>query len=189
MNNTGRRADDGFTLVELLVSVTILGFITAALGTALFVGIKTTADNQTGISQSNGEQLVAHVLSKDVHSACSTTAGGPTGCGTLNPTTTASATCSASGSFTVKTVTDVLATASDATITYSLSAGTLTRAVTGPVPSTRAVIDNVACFAAVYAATGKCAGQFQVDVTQAGSSKGNGTSPYSFSVCAHRRAQ
>jgi prepilin-type N-terminal cleavage/methylation domain-containing protein len=184
--------DAGFTLVELLLSIVVLGVITAALADAAFVGIRTTADDQTHLQQSNAEQLLANFLGKDVGAACDPSASSPACYNAAhpaqNPAATASPSCSANASFTMDTLSNATAAAYDTTITYTLSSGTLQRVVSGASSSTRTISDGVACLAAFYATSGSCNGQFEVDVTMQGSAPGIGTPQYAFALCAHRRA-
>jgi prepilin-type N-terminal cleavage/methylation domain-containing protein len=192
----GPRADleAGFTLAELLVGIVVLGILSVALGTALFIGLKTSGDTQTSLDRSNLELLLSNYLAADVQTACNPAAVQPT-CNnhSPNPSTTASASCSTSGSFAMDTLSSAAPPAAgtwayDTTITYSLTSGKLTRVVTGPKPSTTTIAENVQCFDATYASSGNCKDQFQVDVTATNSSRAIDSQPYSFSVCAHRRA-
>jgi type II secretory pathway pseudopilin PulG len=183
------------TLVELLVAVVILGILSIALVSALVVAMRSTNDTQTSLAQSNGEQLLAHYLQKDVNSACdsspvttSTIASVPTGCGAPNPTATAG--CDPSGAFTVKSVSTTAQTAAqptaDVMVTYSVSSGTLQRAVSGGATTTLAT--NVNCIDASYPSSGACNGQFRVQVQTNASTKTNGPGGYTYAVCAHARA-
>jgi hypothetical protein len=54
--------------------------------------------------------------------------------------------------------------------------------------STSVLASNVKTASVSYPSSGACAGQFQLDVTLSGSNLGNGTSDYSFTLCAARRA-
>ena len=91
--------EGGFTLVELLVTMVITGILIVALADALSVGLRSTADNSTHLSQSDGEQLLANWLEVDVEAACNsstvvTCARNP------NPTTSGVAACTTSVSAT-----------------------------------------------------------------------------------------
>lgn len=63
--------DDGFTMVELVTAVVIAGLITAVAASALILGIKTTDDAATRLSDSFGSQLGSRYLVPDVQSAAS----------------------------------------------------------------------------------------------------------------------
>ena len=85
----------GVTLVELLVSMTILGLIMSALSGALYVGISTASDDHRGLTQSNAEQLVAYYLTPDVQAACAP--NGSVSCSRdPNPATSAASACGSS---------------------------------------------------------------------------------------------
>ena len=71
MTVTRTRDEAGVTLIELLVSVSLLGLLMSALSGALFVGLRTTNDTQTSLGQSNAEQLVSTYLTKDIQAAAS----------------------------------------------------------------------------------------------------------------------
>ena len=187
------RADHhGFTLVELLVAITILGIVTTALGTALYVGIRASANDQRHLDGSNAEQFVSYFLSQDVRAACAHALSDPACPRSPNPSTTPASTCGQAAVVAIDTLSDPTAAAADTTIGYVLGAATLTRvtcAYGGTVPlSSRILARHVDQVTGSYPATGSCAGQFQVAVTIAASAAGNGTNAYSFAACAHRRA-
>jgi prepilin-type N-terminal cleavage/methylation domain-containing protein len=70
------RLDDesGFTLVELLVAVVVLGMITVALGAGFSVGLTTMNDTSNRLSGSNDAQQLGVYLPPDVASATAATA-------------------------------------------------------------------------------------------------------------------
>jgi len=104
--------DHGFTLVEMIMAVAIMGIITATLGGAVYLAIRATSNNYTRLTQSNTEMIVSRYLSGDIQGAvtASPTSGSNTtvGCsGTTRLTTTAYATATeTSPSLTVRWVTD-----------------------------------------------------------------------------------
>jgi prepilin-type N-terminal cleavage/methylation domain-containing protein len=65
--DTGKQA--GFTLVELLVAIVILGTIVGAIGSALIVGFRTQGSTQERLEQSSDAQLLASYFGPDVQSA------------------------------------------------------------------------------------------------------------------------
>lgn len=104
--------DHGFTLVEMIMAVAIMGIITATLGGAVYLAIRATSNNYTRLGQSNTEMVITRYLTGDIQGATSAspTSGSNTtvGCtGTTLLTTTAYATATeTSPSLTVRWVTD-----------------------------------------------------------------------------------
>ena len=78
MKNHAR--DDGFTLVELLVCVTILTVIMPAIGMAILAGLKGSGQNGTRLAESHSAQQATALFSADVMSATSFQTG-VTSCG------------------------------------------------------------------------------------------------------------
>ncbi len=193
---TSLRSEAGFTLVELLVGLVILGIIGAALTSALFLGVEDVerhADEPEPEQRGTCRFGIRHqghssdVPARHVHT----------------PAQSAGPACNAvdadgnevvnggigNGSFVIWSLAvPTLPRAGDVSTTYTLNAGQLTRQVLGPANATKVIAENVECLRVVTAGSGACAGQFELDVTVAGSSAGIGTAPYSFSVCAKARA-
>jgi prepilin-type N-terminal cleavage/methylation domain-containing protein len=61
--------DDGFTLMELLVVISILGIIMPVLGLAFAMGYKTTTATAAELAASHNRQLLAAYLTEDAQSA------------------------------------------------------------------------------------------------------------------------
>ncbi len=59
----------GFTLVELLLAIVVMGMIMAPLTAGVIVGLRTTADANNRLAGSNDAQLLSIWLPPDVHSA------------------------------------------------------------------------------------------------------------------------
>lgn len=77
-----RGGDDGFTLVELLISVTIMGLILSALSGVTFVTLRTAAATDTRLDESNDLLRAAAYFAGDVMGAQSVTASATPRCGT-----------------------------------------------------------------------------------------------------------
>ncbi len=75
-----RRAEHGFTLVELLVTITILGIIMGAIGAMIATAFRTTSTVSAELNGSRGPKMVARYWVPDVEQAFSVASGGG-GCG------------------------------------------------------------------------------------------------------------
>jgi prepilin-type N-terminal cleavage/methylation domain-containing protein len=62
------RDDDGFTLIELVMSVAILGIVSAALLGIVLQYVKTTTDTSARLNESTDEQFVSTYWQNDVSS-------------------------------------------------------------------------------------------------------------------------
>ena len=69
-----RRADDGITLAELIISITILSFIMGAISFALVIALRNSQANESRLSGAAGAQLLSAWFTSDVQSARTTTA-------------------------------------------------------------------------------------------------------------------
>lgn len=69
--NARRRSpsDHGFTLIEMIVTVSLLAVVGLAVFGALFVGIRATGDSHQRIDQSLTEMEVTRFLSGDIYAA------------------------------------------------------------------------------------------------------------------------
>jgi prepilin-type N-terminal cleavage/methylation domain-containing protein len=61
--------DRGFTMVELLVVISIMTLITASVGGALFLGFRMSTNTYSRLDQSNAALAVTHSLSGDLYAA------------------------------------------------------------------------------------------------------------------------
>src|SRR5439155_1213083 len=66
--HTSARADDGMTLVELLMAVMLLGIIFAALTGAMALAFYTLDTSRQTVTDSSGAQLLSSYLPNDVQS-------------------------------------------------------------------------------------------------------------------------
>jgi prepilin-type N-terminal cleavage/methylation domain-containing protein len=188
------RSQDGFTLVELLVAVTINGALLGAIAGACFVGMSATTETRRGLGQSNAEQVIGHWLIADVHSACEPALDAPVCPRSPNPSPATSSACGATVVFALDSLSSLTASAADTTIGYALENGTLTRlscAYGASAPNASVVMaNNVSSAVASYPSTGTCGGRFQFAVTIAGSGVGPnlGRENYIITTCAQPRA-
>jgi prepilin-type N-terminal cleavage/methylation domain-containing protein len=140
-------AQQGFTLVELLLTVTILSLIIGVLTDTLILGLRTTKDTQTRIAQSDAEQFVAHYVTKDVQASVAATPGG-TACGVAN-----------AALVTTEESVATLATA-DLAVAYSVAPDGLSRstcAVGATSAATTSILsDEITSFSAACASPGAC---------------------------------
>jgi prepilin-type N-terminal cleavage/methylation domain-containing protein len=63
-----RRNDDGFTLIELVLTVAIIGVVTTALTGVIISYLKTTVDTQSRLTESHDVQFAAAYWQRDVAS-------------------------------------------------------------------------------------------------------------------------
>jgi prepilin-type N-terminal cleavage/methylation domain-containing protein len=61
--------DRGFTLVEMLITIILLGVVSTAVAASLFFGIRATSDSHSRIDQSLAEMGVTRFLSSDIYAA------------------------------------------------------------------------------------------------------------------------
>ena len=82
MRDPSRRADDGFTLTELLVAITILGIIVVAIGAMITTSFRTTTVVSAELQGSRGPKVVSRYWVPDVEQAKSVDSEPPCGSGT-----------------------------------------------------------------------------------------------------------
>jgi prepilin-type N-terminal cleavage/methylation domain-containing protein len=63
------RTDSGVTLIELLVSVAILGIVGTVLASTMFVAFRTSSDAVTTLNESNDRDALAYTFPRDVQDA------------------------------------------------------------------------------------------------------------------------
>ncbi|MDQ1725570.1 MAG: hypothetical protein QOG52_2598 [Frankiaceae bacterium] len=64
-----RRGDSGFTLAELLVSITIIGVVMGVMGQAIRMGYSTFSQTDQMLRDSHGKQMLAAYFTRDVQDA------------------------------------------------------------------------------------------------------------------------
>lgn len=79
------RAEDGFSLAELLVGIVVVGIIMGSIAAALIVGLRTTDQTTERLNESHDVQISSAYLANDVQSAASVSV---TGAGTCASQTT-----------------------------------------------------------------------------------------------------
>lgn len=132
--------DRGFTLIEMIVAVSLLAVVGLAVFGALFVGIRATADSHTRIDQSLTEMEVTRFLSGDIYAA-----EGPVVVNSASDTS-----CGGVANPGLKLLSRSTATAAslDTTIVWVLSGTDLVRrtCVNGTQTDSFVVADNVSAF-------------------------------------------
>lgn len=80
-----QRTDEGFTLVELVIAVAILGVVMSAVCAAMLVALKTNKETGQRLGKSNDVQYAATWFAEDIASANSVTANTAAVCGAAAP--------------------------------------------------------------------------------------------------------
>ena len=114
-----RRFDEGFTLVELLIVVTILPVVVGAISIGLISVLSLQANATSRVSDSSDAQIVASTFVKDVQSARGLTTGPTSQCGPTSSGVVQLLGLRWSGNSTVVSY-DSVAVANGANTTYSL---------------------------------------------------------------------
>ena len=76
-----RPDDTGFTLVELLISITILGILMPAIASAMFIALSTNRSTDVRLSESRDTREIAAYLPDDAAGATSFATTGSARCG------------------------------------------------------------------------------------------------------------
>jgi prepilin-type N-terminal cleavage/methylation domain-containing protein len=174
--STASRRDPGFTVVELIVVVVLLGVVTSAAAGAFIISMKTVMNNFTALDQSNASLQITRSLTSDIQGASSTV--------TLSP---GDAVCGGTAKLKLLTQSTATAPAYDTTVVWALK-GTkapydLLRCtvIGGTVKSAYTVAKAIDSF--VPACTAPC-GTVTVTYVASGGSK---TPARTFSLSAQRR--
>lgn len=75
-SRTVARGQDGFTLVELVITISITGIIMGAVAAALIAGFRITDETNARIGHSHDRHIVAAYFANDVQSASAPVEGG-----------------------------------------------------------------------------------------------------------------
>jgi prepilin-type N-terminal cleavage/methylation domain-containing protein len=172
-----RTADDGFTLIELIVSMAIVGVIILALGSALTVSIANSNSESDNLTASHHADLAASYFEKDVASS----SGGITTSGT--------ACNSSSGALVTFRWPDPATGITPLTrVSYSLVGQKLSRISCGAATATLVLADNVTSAAVSCLQSGAptpCSGSpttATLNVTQVATTNQWSTTPVTFSL-------
>ena len=76
-----RRSEDGFTLIELVISIGILGVVFSAMSLAMFGALRANKETTSRVDLTRDEQFAAAYFGGDVAGANSMSAGGSAACG------------------------------------------------------------------------------------------------------------
>jgi prepilin-type N-terminal cleavage/methylation domain-containing protein len=98
LRHRARTSEQGFTLVELVVSIVILTLITGALGAAFVTAINSTKGSEQRTKSSNDAQIIAGFLTRDAQAAGGTDPATGVADPTLGVSTTDAAGCAVTGS-------------------------------------------------------------------------------------------
>jgi len=168
--------EHGFTLVEVVLTVTILSLIIGVLTDTLILGLRTTKDTNTDVAQSDAQQFIAHFISRDIQASFAATPGG-SACGIAN-----------AALVTTEESTPTLA-APDQAVAYSLAPDGLSRATcavgASSAATTTVISDEVTAITATCTAPGAC-GTVHVAVQTASTAE---VPSYGFTLDVMRRAQ
>jgi prepilin-type N-terminal cleavage/methylation domain-containing protein len=74
---TRTQGEQGFTLVELLVAITIMSMIMGGISESIIVGLRTTAAISTSVAESHDTQMMTAWFPRDVNGATSIWGGAP----------------------------------------------------------------------------------------------------------------
>ena len=80
------RSDEGFTLVELVLTVALMGIVGGAIASSLLVLLSTKQRTQGALAVSQDRQFVSNYFSDDVAGAVTVTEGSQPVCGTTQST-------------------------------------------------------------------------------------------------------
>lgn len=75
------RDERGFTLVELLVAVAILGMVMSPIAASFVVGLRTSSAASQRMTDSRAAQITAAYFARDMQGATAVVSGDPKGCG------------------------------------------------------------------------------------------------------------
>jgi prepilin-type N-terminal cleavage/methylation domain-containing protein len=76
-----RRSEEGFTLVELIISISILGIVISAMSWVMFASLVANRETRNRLDETRDEQFVAAYFASDVDGATAMATGTSTACG------------------------------------------------------------------------------------------------------------
>jgi hypothetical protein len=79
------RADEGMTLIELVISIGTLAIMMPVIAGALYLGVQTQESAGTRLGESADQGLAASYFAEDVHGSTSVAVGETAKCGTTTP--------------------------------------------------------------------------------------------------------
>jgi type II secretory pathway pseudopilin PulG len=78
---TAPRREDGFSLIELIIAIGLLGVVFSVLALVVVTAMTTNRDTRERLDETRDEQLVAAYFASDVAGATAVVAGGTSQCG------------------------------------------------------------------------------------------------------------
>ncbi len=149
--------EHGFTLVELLVAIAVLGFVMFPLGVAISTGVHTTVAASQRFTDAHGTQIAATYFAEDVASAATVTANDSSPCGGGGPSVVTfrwsdDVSPSSAASYVVRTV------SGDRTLVRTLCRG-------GPPVETATIVTGLAAANPSVVCTPSCSAPSSVTLT------------------------
>ncbi|HEY8720104.1 PulJ/GspJ family protein [Pengzhenrongella sp.] len=136
-----RRSEDGFTLIELVISIAIFGIVFGALSMVMVGAMTANRDTKVRLDETRDEQFVAAYFASDVSGATKMSSGQTTVCGTGL----------AVAEFRGTSFNDVTLQATDTVVSYVLTTGMASGINTGTL--TRFECESVAASPSVLIST------------------------------------
>jgi prepilin-type N-terminal cleavage/methylation domain-containing protein len=196
--NQARRPEEGFTLVELLITVMIMSMVIGALASVFVTSLNASRPTTQRIHESNDAQLIASFLVRDAQAAGGTNPSTGTLDSSLGVSKTDDAGCTAPGNLVLrfKWLDRASLTVSHlhvANYSYDSSAKELARTtcVDGSAPSTLTLGNSVAAVSATCTPAANCPGlpdSVAMTIT-ATNNPNNAPTPYTYTLTASLRPE